>query len=131
MGMLEPFDAPLMKPNCEQRTSSTVAPQSLLMMNSAFVVEQSEAMAERIEREAGADPAAQFQRAWLLAYSRPPTEDATRAGISFLTEQTALISQAASAAPADPKKPPAPPARIALAQLCHALLSSNEFLYVD
>jgi hypothetical protein len=131
LGMLEPFDAPLMKPNCEQRTSSTVAPQSLLMMNSAFVVEQSEAMAERIEREAGADPAAQFQRAWLLAYSRPPTEDATRAGISFLTEQTALISQAASAAPADPKKPPAPPARIALAQLCHALLSSNEFLYVD
>ena len=77
LGMLEPFDAPLMKPNCELRTSSTVAPQSLLMMNSAFVVEQSEAMAERIEREVGSDPQAQFQRAWLLAYSRQPTEAAS------------------------------------------------------
>jgi hypothetical protein len=95
------------------------------------VVEQSEAMAERIEREAGADPQAQFQRAWLLAYSRQPTEAASRAGVNFLTEQIALVSQAAAAVPADPKKTPAPPARIALAQLCHALLSSNEFLYVD
>src|SRR5262249_46080048 len=34
LGMLEPFDAPLMTPNCQQRASSTVAPQSLLMMNS-------------------------------------------------------------------------------------------------
>lgn len=131
LGMLEPFDAPLMKPNCELRTSSTVAPQSLLMMNSAFVVEQSEVMAERIEREVGSDPLAQFQRAWLLAYSRKPTEAASRAGVTFLTEQVALISQAAAAAPADPKKPSASPGRVALAQLCHALISSNEFLYVD
>jgi len=131
LGMLEPFDAPLMKPNCELRTSSTVAPQSLLMMNSAFVVEQSEAMAERVEREAGSDPLAQFQRAWLLAYSRKPTETTSRAGVAFLTEQTALVGQAAATVAADPKKPPVPPARIALAQLCHALLSSNEFLYVD
>ena len=131
LGMLEPFDAPLMKPNCELRTSSTVAPQSLLMMNSAFVVEQSEAMAERVEREAGSDPLAQFQRAWLLAYSRMPTEVASRAGVAFLMEQVALVSQAAAAVPADPKKTPAPPGRVALAHLCHALISSNEFLYVD
>jgi hypothetical protein len=101
------------------------------MMNSAFVVEQSEVMAERIEREVGSDPLAQFQRAWLLAYSRKPTEAASRAGVTFLTEQVALISQAAAAAPADPKKPSASPGRVALAQLCHALISSNEFLYVD
>jgi hypothetical protein len=131
LGMLEPFDAPLMKPNCELRTSSTVAPQSLLMMNSAFVVEQSESMAERIEREVGSDPLAQFQRAWLLAYSRQPTEATSRAGVTFLTGQIALVTQAAAAMPADPKKTPPLPARVALSQLCHALLSSNEFLYVD
>ena len=131
LGMLEPFDAPLMKPNCELRASSTVAPQSLLMMNSAFVVEQSQAMAERVEREAGADPQSQFQRAWLLAYSRAPAEAASRAGVSFLNEQIALLSQVAAAAQADPQKAPEPPARVALAHLCHALISSNEFLYVD
>lgn len=131
LGMLEPFDAPLMTPNCEQRTSSTVAPQSLLMMNSAFVVAQSAAMAERIEREAGADPAAQFERAWLLAFSRQPSDSDTQAGMTFLSEQTALANQLAAAAPADPKQPPIPPTRVALAQLCQALLISNEFLYVD
>ncbi|HEY2838369.1 MAG TPA: PSD1 and planctomycete cytochrome C domain-containing protein [Pirellulales bacterium] len=138
LGMLEPFDAPLMTPNCELRASSTVAPQSLLMMNSAFVVEQSDVMAARIEREAGPDPAAQLQRAWLLAYSRKPSEAETKASLAFLTEQAALVSQAAlvnpaeTAAPADPKKsPPHAPARLALAQLCQALLISNEFLYVD
>ncbi len=131
LGVLEPFDAPLMKPNCELRTSSTVAPQSLLMMNSAFVVEQSVAMAERIEREVSADLPAQFQRAWMLAYSRKPTEAATIAGVSFLSEQMAVVNQAAAAEPADPKKPATPPGRLALAHLCHALLSSNEFLYVD
>ena len=137
LGMLEPFDAPLMKPNCELRTSSTVAPQSLLMMNSQFVVEQSERMAARVEEEVGADPTAQFQRAWLLAYSRKPSDADTLAGVAFLTEQTALASQAAAATPLDakqppdPKTPPTPPARVALAQLCQALLISNAFLYVD
>ena len=137
LGMLEPFDAPLMKPNCELRTSSTVAPQSLLMMNSQFVVEQSERMAARVEQEVGADPTAQFQRAWLLAYSRKPSDAETLAGVAFLTEQTALASQAAAATPLDakqppdPKTPPTPPARVALAQLCQALLISNAFLYVD
>jgi len=138
LGMLEPFDAPLMTPNCELRASSTVAPQSLLMMNSSFVVEQSDAMATRIEREAGADPAAQLQRAWLLAYSRKPSESEMKASVAFLTEQTAIVTQAAAAAaaatPPDPKKPaPAAPspAHVALAQLCQALLISNEFLYVD
>jgi hypothetical protein len=131
LGMLEPFDAPLMKPNCELRSSSTVAPQSLLMMNSAFVVEQSDAMAARVEHEAGTDPTAQFQRAWLLAFSRRPSEADTRAGVTFLTEQAALASQSAASVPADPKKTPVPPARVALAQLCQVLMISNEFLYVD
>ena len=39
LGMLEAFDAPGMAPNCERRASSTVAPQSLMMMNNEFVVD--------------------------------------------------------------------------------------------
>jgi hypothetical protein len=129
--MLEPFDAPLMTPNCEQRTSSTVAPQSLLMMNSAFVAEQSDAMATRVESEVGSDPVAQFQRAWLLSFTRKPSEADTQAGVTFLAEQAALVSESETAAPADPKKPQVLPAHVALAQLCQALMISNEFLYVD
>jgi hypothetical protein len=126
--MLEPFDAPVMTPNCEQRASSTVAPQSLLMMNSAFVVQQAEGMAGRIEHEVGAEPAAQFRRAWLLAFSRTPSESQVQAGIAFLAEQAAAVAANANA---DPKTPALPPARAALARLCQALVSSNGFLYVD
>ncbi len=127
LGMLEPFDAPALSPNCERRASSTVATQSLLMMNSQFVVDQSTAMATRIEREAGSDPAAQFKLAWRLAYTRSPTDAETEAGVRFLSEQAEV---AASLPPADEKSQP-PPAHVALAHLCQALLSSNGFLYVD
>ena len=43
LSMLETFDAPLLNPNCEIRNRSTVAPQSLLLMNSDFVLAQSQA----------------------------------------------------------------------------------------
>ena len=110
------------------------------MMNSALVVEQSEAMAGRVRAEAGDDPAAQFQRAWRLAFSRPPSEAETRGGMAFLAEHTAALESetppdkpANKADKKDNKDQPAPvpPAERALAHLCHALLISNEFLYVD
>jgi mono/diheme cytochrome c family protein len=129
LGMLEPFDLPTMTPNCEQRSSSTVAPQSLLMMNSALVVNQSEALAARVIAEVGAEPAAQFRRAWMLALSRPPTEAETTDGLAFLTEQaTALQEEIAKQAT---NESAADVARLAFTQLCHAILISNEFLYVD
>jgi hypothetical protein len=129
LGMLEPFDLPIMTPNCEQRSSSTVAPQSLLMMNSALVVSQSEALAARVLQEAGAEQAAQFRRAWLLAFSRPPDEAETSAGLAFLAEQTSALQEEVAKQATNESADDV--ARTALAQLCHALLISNEFLYVD
>jgi hypothetical protein len=128
LGVLEPFDAPLMTPNCEQRASSTVAPQSLLMINSDFVVHQANAMAARVEREAGADPAAQFRAAWLLAFSRAATESDVNAGVAFLADQA---STAAANATPDAKPGSITPTQVALAHLCQVLVSSNRFLYVD
>ena len=124
LGILETFDAPVMAPNCEQRASSTVAPQSLLMMNNSFVLQQAEAMADRIEREVGAEPSAQIQAAWRLAFGREPSASQIQAGVAFLTEQAAAV---AASAPAEQPKP----AHVALSNLCHALVISNGFLYVD
>jgi len=132
LGMLEPFDAPMMSPNCEVRASSTVAPQSLLMMNSEFIVREAAALAERVAREAGEDPGAQFRRAWQLAFSRAPSEAESAAGAQFLVEQAAIAdSKTADPPPADDTTKPPPPARTALVHLCHALVISNGFLYVD
>ena len=52
LGVLTPFDPPTMKPNCEVRTASTTAPQSLMMMNDPFVVRHVGELARRVRTEA-------------------------------------------------------------------------------
>jgi hypothetical protein len=70
LGVLEPFDLPRMTPNCEKRAASTAAPQSLLMMNNPFVIQQAELLANRVREKAGTDPAAQATLAWRLVFGR-------------------------------------------------------------
>lgn len=126
LSMLEPFDVPVMTPNCEQRVTSTVAPQSLLMMNSEFVIDQTLKMADRIRAEAGSDPAAQFTQAWRVVFARSPTDTERNLGAAFLADQTAAFTANTSG-----EKSPPDAGRLALANLCHALVSANAFLYVD
>lgn len=58
VGMLQAFDAPVMGVNCDVRSVTTVAPQSLMMLNGAFVLEQAGLVAERaIKRAAKMPPA--------------------------------------------------------------------------
>lgn len=56
LAFLTSFDAPVMDVNCERRVSSTVATQALLLMNGEFLLTQSQRLAERIRREAAAEP---------------------------------------------------------------------------
>jgi hypothetical protein len=135
LGMLETFDLPRMDPNCEYRNASTVAPQSLAMMNGDYTVTQSGCFAERVAREAGPDISAEVKRAWLLAYGGEPSAGDLKDAIDFLGKQTACF-QANSVVHSPPangqQAPPAiTPAMQALSTLCHALLTSNGFLYAD
>ncbi|MEZ6059126.1 MAG: PSD1 and planctomycete cytochrome C domain-containing protein [Planctomycetaceae bacterium] len=115
LGILEPFDLPGMTPNCEKRNASTNAPQSLLMMNNPFIVQQAELLANRIRESVGADPVAQATLAWRLVFSKTPQESDVLAAVEFLTPpESTAVDQSAS-----------------LNHFCHALLSSNGFLYVD
>jgi hypothetical protein len=122
LAVLEPFDPPTMKPNCELRTSSTNAPQALLMMNDPFVIQQVSGLAARIQATAGEDPEEQFQLAWRLVFARRPTKDELSTGLKFLKEQTAAVASASDGSDREVT---------ALSHLCHALVSSNGFLYVD
>ncbi len=134
LGMLETFDLPRMEPNCEARNISTVAPQSLAMMNGEFTLTQSKHLAERLVREAGADLVAEVKRAWLLAFSNTPSDSEIKSSTDFLARQTAYFQAHPTklAAPAKGKEaPPAEPPLQALTTLCQALLTSNQFLYVD
>lgn len=73
VGMLQAFDAPVMGVNCDVRTVSTVAPQSLMMLNGAFVLEQAALVAERaIQRASEATPAAnEIVASWLPELPAP------------------------------------------------------------
>ena len=52
VAMLQMFDAPVMDINCESRPASTVATQSLMLLNGEFVLAQAEQLADRAIREA-------------------------------------------------------------------------------
>jgi hypothetical protein len=123
--VLAVFDAPQMEPNCELRNSSTVAPQSLLLMNSAFVVEQANFLAKRVRTDAGADVREQAQLAWRLVFGVPGTAAEVDSLASYLLEQAKVLKGVS--APAKPEELE----RRALASLCQVLLGSNRFLYVE
>ncbi len=116
LAVLHAFDAPVMEVNCEKRQSSTVATQSLMLMNSQFVLDQATRFAKRLRKEGGQELSDQIKRAWQLAFSRNPTT-------GELSDATAFLITQADAKPKDELQP--------LTNLCQALLSANEFLYVD
>ncbi|HWB01198.1 MAG TPA: DUF1553 domain-containing protein, partial [Pirellulales bacterium] len=101
---------------------------SLILMNSDFLLEQGECLAQRVEK-ASTDIKAQIDLAWRLVFSRPPETMELEQAAAFLHDQTAAFKAAAPKATAG--KPAKSPGLLAMANLCQALLSSNEFLYVD
>ena len=105
LGMLETFDLPKMEPNCEARAASTVAPQSLALMNSAFSLQQAELFADRILSEAGSDPSAQIRQAWRIALQTEPTTEQFENASRFLKTQTTTLQASTSAATAAPRGP--------------------------
>jgi hypothetical protein len=111
--LLQVFDQPVMETNCTRRMTSTVASQALSLMNSEFLVRQSDAFAARVLREAPTEPG---NRAVYLAFGRPPSEQEKTLIAGYLAEQTKGRGRTPAAA---------------LADVCHMLLSSNEFAYVD
>jgi hypothetical protein len=104
--MFQVFDAPDGMATCERRNESTTAPQSLTLLNSRFMVEQSEALAAKAENIDGA---------WRLVFSRDPRPDERKLAEDFIAAQS-------KSAGSEEK------ARVELAR---SLVNSNEFLYVE
>jgi hypothetical protein len=104
--LLDAFDCPDPSTTAPNRAVTTTPLQALAMLNNAFVLRMSGHLAERLQREAGADVDRQIRRAYLLAYGRPPTVD-----------EATLARRVVS--------------KHGLAILARAIFNSNEFLYVD
>ncbi|NBW96897.1 MAG: DUF1553 domain-containing protein [Planctomycetia bacterium] len=74
------FDCPDAGQVQPRRTSSTTPLQALNMMNGAFLLDQADRFAKRVEREAGSDPGLQVARAIELAFGRKASDRELAAG---------------------------------------------------
>ena len=119
VSMLDLFDGAKMNPNCVQRTPSTVALQSLALLNSEFVRARSKAFARRVLAEAGRDQAKRIAVAFQLACGRLPNEAESSSAQEFLKEQSTLYG-------GKPEAEQAP-----WTDLCQMLFASSAFLYVE
>ena len=120
---LELFDAPIMAVNCTERMTSATPLQSLALLNGEFVIAEAARMAARVTAGGGPDTTAHIDRAYRLAYGRPPSAAEEARAASFLAEQSA--DHAATG------RGPLEASTAALADLCQMLLASNEFLHVE
>jgi hypothetical protein len=99
------FDCPDAGQVTPRRTSSTTPLQALNLLNSPFMLQQVEMLADRIAREAGPDLADQTRHAFALLFQRGPTPVEQRAACELAAGQ-------------------------GMRAVCRALLNANEFIYV-
>ncbi len=123
---LQVFDAPEPLVSQATRPSTTVAPQALLLMNSPQLRTWAGNFARRMDPGPSALPADAVRRAYRIALSREPTAGELDASTEFLAEQAATY-RAEIAESEHPKEP----YRMALTDLAQAILSLNEFIYID
>ena len=127
LGMLDVFDAPTLSPNCDARNISTVATQSLLMLNDPFTLNSAEALSQR-SRPGSGDLRPRLARAWMLAYGTMPEPSLLDSFVAFVNDQSQTLFLAATA---EGRKPSFSTEERAISTFCQALLASNKFLYVD
>ena len=110
-GFASVFDAPDCGAIVEKRSTSTVAPQALFLLNDSFSSDQATALAKRVARESSASgPEEQIRAAYRLVFGRPPTGEEVTIGRELL-QSVGLAER--------------------LERYCQLLLCTNEFIYMD
>jgi mono/diheme cytochrome c family protein len=110
--MLQVLDWPDTLTSAAARPSTIVAPQALLFLNHPQVRKSAEGLAKRLKTEA--TPAAIVDRAYRIAFARPPSAKESSVSVAFLGRQGAVAVSEQT-----------------LVDFAQALIGLNEFLYVD
>ncbi len=130
------FDLPAATISTEKRYTTNVPQQRLFFLNGTVVQQQAQAIADRIAPLGSPD--AQVRKVFELVYQRAPTPEELSVATAFVQKpayRTALdavvpVATDGVVAPergSEPSRLPDSPLR----SLCWALLSSNEFLFLD
>ena len=116
--MFEVYDLPDLNVTCERRAVSTVPTQALTMLNNEFVLMQADRFAQRVLKEAGADPEQQVKAMYRIAFSREPSRGELDSNVAFLKRQRGSESDSKAVLGA-------------LTDLAHVTLNLNEFAYIE
>ena len=103
---LTDFDLPDSAYSAPSRISTTSPLQALTLLNHRFTLDMSDALAERAQREAPNDQAAQVRRAFALAFQRTPTPEEEQAALKLIASH-------------------------GWRAFCRALLNANELIYLN
>jgi hypothetical protein len=94
------------------RNVTTTPTQSLFMLNGPWMLTRAKAFQKRLASDSSLTLEQKVATAYSLSFGRPPTQTEAADGLKFLQSNSARSDDA-------------------LIDLCHVLLNSNEFLYVD
>jgi hypothetical protein len=120
--MMVVFDAPEALTPMGDRSTTTIAPQALLLMNNPQVRGYAKALAKRAAPASG--PATEegiVRNAYAIALSRQPTTEEVSDATAFMAAQADGYARAGRA---DARE-------LARADFCQALMCLNEFVYVE
>ena len=112
--VLSTFDFPHPNEIVGARPQTTVATQALFLLNSPLVKQQAHSLSARLARDEPNDERARISRLYLLTFNRTAEQDEIDTALSFLDQCDTELERSA-----------------AWAQLCHALLGSNSFLFLE
>jgi len=111
------FDVPAPVTTTGKRTTSNVPAQALIMLNNQFVQQQAELWAQRLLSDQQKSTDDLVKQAWYDLFGRPATNDEIQPLLEFLE----------AAEPASTQQRPSP---AQMAEICHVLLNSKEFMFL-
>ncbi len=126
--MLQSFDTPLAFESCGRRQETVTADQALEMMNGEAAANFARALARRVANDAGQSNEALVERAFRLTLGRAPSGAELVRSREFLSKQVGPLPGGRGSVTGGSV---AGGSVAALDDLCLALLSSSEFLYID
>jgi hypothetical protein len=121
--MFQAFDLPDPSTPNGDRNSTVVAPQALFMMNAALVLKSTRSMASKLLAEGGIDDPGRVREVYERALGRPPAASDVDRALTFI----AGVEKAMTERETDAAKRHL----FAWESFCKALLSTNEFIYVN
>jgi hypothetical protein len=116
--MMMLFDWPEHLVSIGQRSSTTIAPQALMFLNSSQGRQYSHSLVDQLPNH---DLDAAVQLGYQTALARDPTTEEAALALVFLKSQEEIYRQ----------RQDDEPRNAALTDFCQALMSMNEFIYIE